>query len=156
MIQKSVTNFLLLAMLFTSVACSKKKEIVEPRFTVEELTALAHNATVSSEKGEEAIQFSDYAPGVNKAESKSFRFERLVFYAIKFETTEEARSEAQRLNQYYARNWLFDRVEGEPLLEDFVITTFQAKNPNRQIQRKPKVSHPEQSGHHGDAAPAAH
>lgn len=156
MILKMMKNFLWLVVLLTSVACSKKKEIVEPRYTVEELTALAHNATVSSEKGEEAIQFSDYAPGVNRVESKSFRYERLVFYAIKFETTEEARSEAVRLNQYYARNWLFDRVEGEPLLEDYVITTFQAKNPNRQIQRKPKVSHPEQGAHHGDAAPAVH
>lgn len=148
--------FLVAALLVTCSACSKKKEVVEPRYTVEELTALAHGATATSEKGEEAIQFSDYAPGVNKVESKSFRYERLVFYAIKFETTEEARSEAVRLNQYYARNWLFDRVEGEPILEDYVITTFQAANPNRQIQRKPKAAHSEKSGHHSEAAPAHH
>ena len=60
------------------------------------------------------------------------------------------KKEAERLNQYYARNWLFDRVEGEPILEDYVITHFKATNPNREIQRKPKVEAHGEHGEHGE------
>lgn len=142
---------LLMLSLLIFCACSKKQDHAESKYTSEELLALAHEASVSNEKGEDAIKFSDYAPGVDKLESKSFRYQRLVFYAIKFESTDEAKSEAMRLNQYYSRNWLFDRVEGEPVLEDYVITAFKAQNPNRKIQRKPK-----KPNGHGDGQGEAH
>jgi hypothetical protein len=60
-----------------------------------------------------------------------------------------------RLNQYYSRNWLFDRTEGEPVLEDFVINNFGATNPNRRLQRKAKASPKAENTEH-KAAPAAH
>jgi len=150
-------KWFLLITLVACFSCSKKQENTGPKYTAEEFLALSHEASVTNEKGEDAIKFSDYSPGVNKLDSKTFRYNRLVFFAIAFETEEEAKSEAKRLNQYYSRNWLFDRVEGEPVLEDYVISTFNAQNPNRSVQRRPKKA----QGHgeaHGEAhaAPAHH
>lgn len=132
------------------VSCSKKASNVDLKYTAEEMTSLLHEASLNSEKGESALNFSDYAPGANHVESKSLKYQRLAFFAISFETSEQARVEALRLNQYYARNWLFDRVEGEPVLEDYVIKTFKAINPNKQIQRVPKDNQKQ------DATPAHH
>lgn len=128
-------------------SCSKKKEVVELKYTLEEFNHLAHET--SNESGSKGPNFSEYSPGVNLLESKALVYKRLPFYAVSFEHVEQARLEALRLNQYYSRNWLFDRVEGEPILEDYVIKTFQAINPRRKTQRIPKTEAHE-------AAPSAH
>ncbi|MDO9181739.1 MAG: hypothetical protein Q7U04_04995 [Bacteriovorax sp.] len=147
--------FFALILISTLFACSKKAEKVELKYSVEEIANLAHEASPSNEKGEDGLQFSDYAPGVNRLESKALMIKHLTFFAVSFQTTEEARSEAIRLNQYWARNWLFDRVEGEPILEDYVIETFKAINPKRKIQRIPKKHEATHEAVH-EAAPAHH
>ncbi len=144
----------LIILLFSFASCSKKKEVVSLKYTQEEFMKLASEASLSNEKGD-GIKFSDYSPGVNTLESKALMFNRLVFFAIEFETEEQAKNEALRLNQYYSRNWLFDRVEGEPVLEDFVIEKFKAINPKRTIQRVPKKhedTHGETPGETHEAA----
>lgn len=126
--------------IFTSLlfSCSKKKEVVELKYSLIEFDLLAHEAFPTHEKADE-LKLADYAPGVRPQESKALVYKRLPFFAVSFETVDQARAEALRLNQYYARNWLFDRVEGEPILEDYVIETFHAINPRRKIQRSPKI-----------------
>lgn len=152
---KKLCILFILLTLSTSLlfSCSKKKEVVELKYTVEEFTHLAHET--SNESGSKGPNFSEYAPGVKPIESKALVYKRLPFYAVSFEHVEQARLEALRLNQYYARNWLFDRVEGEPILEDYVIKTFHAINPKRKIQRIPK---PEAAAHGEahEALPSAH
>ncbi|MGZ3807229.1 MAG: hypothetical protein ACXVCE_04025 [Bacteriovorax sp.] len=133
-------------------SCSKKVQKAELKYTAEEFTALAHEASSSPEKGEDGIKFSDYSPGVNKLESKALMYKDLPFFAVEFESEEQARNEALRLNQYYSRNWLFDRVEGEPVLEDYVIETFKATNPQRKVKRVPRKL-PDQSHLGEEAAP---
>jgi len=140
------------------MGCSKKQSSIEPRYTALEFMSLAHEAQPSHEKGEEALKLSDYADGVNRIDSTTLKFNRLVFFAVEFESTAQALAEAKRLNQYYSRNWLLDRVEGEPILEDYVIKTFNAVNPNRKIQRVPKKDEGHSEGHsethaqsHGEA-----
>lgn len=140
--------FLIVVTLILLGACSKKAD--PDKFTVEEFNALSHEAKPTFAKGDE-LHLSDYASGVNHKESRALSYQNLSFFAIAFETKEQAQAEALRLNQYYARNWLFDRVEGEPVLEDYVIHTFKAQNPKRRIQRVPKkleaTSGPTKSGH---------
>ena len=160
-------SLLIILFLFSAVmACSKKAENPELKYTIDQFTNLAHETSPSKEKGEGALKFSDYAPGANHVESQALTYKRLTFFAISFDTPELAQAEALRLNQYCARNWLFDRVEGEPLLEDYVIETFKGINPKRKIQRVPK-KHVDEHEKHGEvqgegheanheAAPAAH
>lgn len=154
-------KLLILSLIFSSLlfSCSKKKEVVELKYSGEEFEQLAHETTPSHEKGADGLKLSDYGAGVDQHLSRALVYKRLAFFAVAFETGEQARAEALRLNQYYARNWLFDRVEGEPVLEDYVITTFKAINPKRVIQRVPKTQGSEHSTEHSSehsAAPAHH
>jgi hypothetical protein len=153
-------KFILLVMfLFSSFACSKKHEEQNLKYTLEEFNHLLDNSGAVPDKKVTSINFSDYGIGVGRTTSRAMEYQRLGFYAIEFETQSQAHSEAVRLNQYYSRNWLFDRTEGEPVLEDFVINTFGATNPNRRLQRKPKALPKVDKIDHssGEAkAPAAH
>lgn len=132
-------------------ACSKKRSEAELKYSIEEFTLLVHAASFKHEKEEMGLSFSDYNLGVNRLESRTLVYQRLIFFAISFENTNQAKAEALRLNQYYARNWLFDRVEGEPILEDYVIETFHATNPLRKIQRIPKGQSNAHGNTHGEA-----
>ncbi|MBC7427062.1 MAG: hypothetical protein H7336_00530 [Bacteriovorax sp.] len=108
------------------------------KYTPEEFDAImdTSGATPAKEKSAE-IDFTQYSPGVNKLTSRSLTYERLNFAVVEFETEKQARAEALRLNQYYSRNWLFDKVEGEPILEDLILVKFKAENPKRHLQRRP-------------------
>jgi len=134
MIKNLICVFLFTFVLFS---CSKKHEESKLKYTDEEFTHLINSSGAIIDKSATAINFSDYVPGVNKVSAKALSYERLQFYALEFESEVQARAEAMRLNQYYVRNWLFDRVEGEPILEDLVIVKFKAINPKKVIQRKP-------------------
>lgn len=121
----------------TLISCSKKHEDHGLKYTDEEFTHILNESGAMADKSGAAINFSDYVPGVNRVSAKTLSYEKLQFYALEFESEAQAKSEAMRLNQYYVRNWLFDRVEGEPILEDLVIIKFKAINPKRVVQRKP-------------------
>lgn len=145
-------KILIYSLLFSLVfACSKKHQEGE-KYTIEEFNALVAESGAQPDKTGTVITFSDYAPGVSRVNSKNLIYERLSFFALEFESEKEARDEAKRLNQYYSKNWLFDRVNGEPILEDFVIVKFHAIAPNRVTQRKP-IHTPAAASAHG--APAA-
>jgi hypothetical protein len=146
------TIILTSSLLLLLISCSKKVEVVELKYTALELEALLHASGPSHEKGK-GIVFSEYAPGANHLESKALAYEHLDYFIIGFETTREACNEALRLNQYCARNWLLDRVEGEPILEDYLIKELKAINPKRKIQRAPKHK---VEGHGESHAPAQH
>jgi hypothetical protein len=151
-------NFLIFLFVFAAFsACSKKAEKVELKYTTIEMDNLLHEASPSHEAGTAGLSLSDYAPGVNRVESKALMYQHLSFFIVAFDTGVEACAEARRLNQYCARNWLLDRVEGEPILEDYLIERLKAINPNRKIQRVPKKAisahgeehaQPESSAHH--------
>lgn len=138
----------------TLISCSKKHEDHGQKYTDEEFTHILNESGATVDKSGPAINFSDYVPGVNKVSAKSLSYEKLQFFALEFESETQAKAEAMRLNQYYSRNWLFDRVEGEPILEDLVIIKFKAINPKRVVQRKPvhiphKAKHPAGSAEGG-------
>jgi hypothetical protein len=146
-------NFVCVLLLgLTILSCTKKHEEPSLKYTDEEFTHLIGESGAAVDKSGPAINFSDYVPGVNKVSAKSLSYEHLQFYALEFESVEQARAEALRLNQYYSRNWLFDRVEGEPMLEDLVIIKFKAINPKRVVQRKPIHVPHKAEGAHGAGA----
>jgi hypothetical protein len=145
------TMFLLFLVLVLE-SCNKHSKVAELKYKIEEFDHLVNEATAVNPVGENAIPFHDYSPGVNKLNSRSLIYQRLKFYAVEFDSETTAHNEALRLNQYYSRNFLFDLVEGEPILEDYVIKTFGAINPNRAVQRAPKKAegHSEHSTEHSE------
>jgi hypothetical protein len=131
-------RFLIILFMFSAITGCSRNNKADLLYTSEQIDSLAFETKHTNEKNGGNIIFSDYNHGVNKQESKGLMYNRLTFFAICFESVEQASSEALRLNQYYSRNWLFDRVQGEPILEDYVIKTFKAINPNKKTQRAPK------------------
>lgn len=51
----------------------------------------------------------------------------ITVVALHYLTFEDAYRAARRINAYWFRNWVFDDVKGEPVLERFVIKAFDAK-----------------------------
>jgi hypothetical protein len=60
---------------------------------------------------------------------KRIKVRLIELIAIEFATEKDARNAAKAYDQYYARNWFFDEVKGEPVLEDFIKKVYDAKNP---------------------------
>ncbi|WP_044557516.1 hypothetical protein [Halobacteriovorax marinus] len=71
-----------------------------------------------------------HVDGCIKGSGKRIKVRLVELIAIEFESEKQARQAAKTYNQYYARNWFFDDVSGEPVLEDFVKDVFKASNPN--------------------------
>ncbi len=46
---------------------------------------------------------------------------------LEFSTPELAKREANRIKQFYFKNWVFDEVSNEPMLEHFVKKAFNAQ-----------------------------
>lgn len=46
---------------------------------------------------------------------------------LEFSTPELAKKEASRIKQFYFKNWVFDEVSDEPMLEHFVKKAFNAQ-----------------------------
>ena len=143
---------LILTLCMTIISgCTKKNVTPELKYTAEEFDLIINSTAATLDKNiDNAINFSDYSAEVDRSNSKALIYERLSFAALAFETQKQAKAEALRLNQYYARNWLFDKVEGEPILEDLIIVKFHAENPKRRTQRVPvnipPSAHPKKAG----------
>lgn len=149
---------LIIMTFFLFLGCSKKHNEHELSYTTEEFLAILDKTGATPDKdNSRAINFSEFSLGVNRINSRPLVYQRLFFSVLEFETVEQAKNEALRLNQYYSRNWLFDKVDGEPILEDMIILQFNAKNPNKRIQRMPLK--PKSDSHHdsqGEAKASSH
>ncbi|MCK5884593.1 MAG: hypothetical protein KAG61_12955 [Bacteriovoracaceae bacterium] len=73
------------------------------------------------------IQCRDYPPGCLRGMQAKLR--RVLITAVEFKNEEAAKKAAFHINQFYARNWVFDDVTGEPVLESFVRQAFGAIRP---------------------------
>jgi len=69
------------------------------------------------------------AKGCIKGSGKRIKVRLVDLIAIEFDTEENAKEAARTYNQYYAKNWFFDDVRGEPVLESFIKEVYDAKNP---------------------------
>ncbi|MBT5093275.1 MAG: hypothetical protein HOM21_03470, partial [Halobacteriovoraceae bacterium] len=65
------------------------------------------------------ILCENYGEGCIKGSGKRILVRRVELITVQFESMEQARAEAKRLNQWYVRNWLLDDVTKEPVLENF-------------------------------------
>lgn len=110
-----------------AASCSK-----ELRYTKEELFALAREgdpgmSLVLPGSMSEGINCSDYTPSCQSAHI--VKVKNLDMFALEYMTEEEARSAARKIKGYCLRNWVFDDVTGEPVLERFVVEVLKAKKP---------------------------
>lgn len=80
------------------------------------------------------VKCSEYGDGC--VSGKFIKIHRLVFPAVEFETSEAACKSAFNIDQYCYKNWVFDDVVGEPILERYIKKTFKAKRPAKIIEKK--------------------
>ena len=76
------------------------------------------------------IVCKNYGPGCVAGSGKRIKFKGVEFIVLMFQSTKQAKAEAYRLNQFYSRNWLFDEVTGEPIVESFLRRVYDVKNPH--------------------------
>lgn len=116
---------LLMSLLFAS--CSK-----ELKYSKEEIYRLAVSADPTTtfllpDKMNEGITCDQYTEGCLGAHM--VQVQKLDFIAVEFMTEEQARFAAKKYRGFYARNWFFDDVSGEPKLERFMSESLKAQRP---------------------------
>ena len=116
--------------LIISSSCTK-----ESRYSSSEMWKLAFKADPSIElilitEPTKRILCENYqAKGCIFGSGKRIKVRLVELIAIEFATETDARNAAKTYNQYYAKNWFFDEVKGEPVLESFIKNVYGAKNP---------------------------
>ncbi len=78
-----------------------------------------------------SLSCDHYFEGCIKNSPKRFKIRLVEMVVVQFHNSGYACKAALKLNQYYTRNWLFDDVTDEPVLEDFVKKVWDAKNPKK-------------------------
>jgi hypothetical protein len=117
---------LLLILLLLLLACSDEPN---PTYMKSELIKLGK----ASDKTFKVILPKDLSSGIKCSEyglscSGAFtvQVQGIYMVAVEFTYAKDAQEMARVLNQYHARNWMFDDVKGEPVLIHFITKTLGA------------------------------
>jgi hypothetical protein len=99
------------------VGCEEK----EPRYSKEDLLRLTPSEgddrmeTVLGQSVTDIIPCSNYGEGCLSVHR--FKSRRLEYIAVEFSSIAQAQASARKIRAWTARNWLFDDVYKEPMLE---------------------------------------
>jgi hypothetical protein len=121
--------FLAFLALFLSFSCSKK---IEPT-PYEQVYEMARKFDetiyeVMIIDNHKRVICENYGLGCLEGTGKRWMVRTIELPIIGFENEELAKKEAIRLNQYYYKNWLFDEIKDEPVLESFVKEVYKIKS----------------------------
>lgn len=124
--------FSLIFCLFLLFGCTGEKK----RYSATELwfKALKFDETIEQvpipqHEAHRRILCQNYGDGCVPGSGKRILIRKVELIAVEFIDEEHAKAEALRLNGYFFKNWFFDDVTGEPVLESFVKEAFGAQNP---------------------------
>lgn len=127
---KVLIVFLFISLL--ALSCSKE----ESRYSTTEMWMMANKVDpnvylvpIPNHEGHRRILCENYGPGCLEGSGRRIMVRKVELIAIEFENTTAAREQALKINQWHAKNWLFDDVTNEPVLESFVKQAFNAVNP---------------------------
>lgn len=119
---------------FLVVACSCDTEILPQRQLLRMAEAEDPNTEVIlPEDMTKGIKCSDYGPGCQSG--RILRIRNVDIVLLEFNNKTSARNEALRIDQYYVKNWVFDDVTGEPVVEHFIRKVYNASRPS--VDEKP-------------------
>lgn len=126
-----MAKILLLTILLSLSSCSKEK-----RYSASEMWKMAQakdpniELIIVTDPARRILCENYHVKGCIKGTGKRIKIRLVELIAIEFDTEANARAAALAYNQYYARNWFFDDVNGEPVLESFVKEVYDAKIPS--------------------------
>lgn len=121
--------------LIASCSCSKEEELMGPSEMWN--TAVKFDPKIelvfvsdTPEGRARRVLCSQYRKeGCTDGSGKRIKVRLVELLVIQYEHVNLACLAAQEIGQWYAYNWLFDDVTNEPVLEDFVVKAFGAKQP---------------------------
>jgi len=122
---------LIALVILSSCSCSKEEKTYSPT----EMWFIAQKADpsiilVPITDPEKRILCENYpTDGCVIGSGKRILVLKVELISIQYETVQQARAAAFKLDQWYAGNWMFDDVTNEPVLESFVQKVFDAKRP---------------------------
>lgn len=121
-----ILPYIAILSIFTA-SCTK-----ELKYSKEELLSLAQKGEPSVEyilpkSINEGISCSNYSEGC--LSGHTVKVKSLEMIAVEFQNEEQAKYGAKKIRGFYSRNWVFDDVTGEPILEEFVSRVLNAKKP---------------------------
>lgn len=79
------------------------------------------------DKDHPAVDCNFYGPGC--INGTYVRIRGIEIHVIQYTDEDSARRAATRFNAFYRYNWLFEEIQNEPILQDFVKTQYKAKRP---------------------------
>lgn len=115
-----------MAFLFVSCSCSEKK----PIWTKEQMLGFAREADPNmkikiGDLSKTLVDCRDYTPVCRTGYRVVIK--NLMFNALEYNKPEDALVAAKRIRGYYSRNWVFDEVRGEPVLERIIKNNLKGK-----------------------------
>lgn len=113
-------------------ACSKKEELYTPQdmfFMAYNFDNTIEEVKIGVSESNRSLKCEDYPDGCIPGSPKRFKVRLVEMIVVQYFTRKKACLAAFKLNQYYSRNWLFDDVTSEPVLESFVDQVYSAKKP---------------------------
>ena len=126
--------------LFLLSSCSCEKE---RKYTAREMWSIAKKVdpnielvSISNNNPGKRILCKNYGPKCIKGSGRRILVNMVELIVVAFENEAAARTEALRIGQWYAYNWVFDDVRDEPVLEAFVKKAFEAKDAKAQWELK--------------------
>jgi hypothetical protein len=123
---------LLLSCFLVLSGCSSKDEEI---YSQPELWSIATKADKNIEIilpnsiAEGIVCDRDYRGFEGCLSGRFVKLRKVKAIILEFQNSDQAKRAAYHLDQYYAKNWVFDEVRDEPVLESFVKSTFNAKRP---------------------------
>lgn len=117
----------LLALSILSASCTKELKYTKEQLLFKALKADPSVSIVLPKSMTEGVNCSDYSEGCLSAHI--VKVKDLEFIGVEFMTEADAIFAAKKFRGYYTRNWLWDDVTGEPILEKFVTEHLEAKKP---------------------------
>ena len=127
---KTCLFFILISLMITSCSCEKERLFTEREmwYKAKKQDPKVELVAISNSQIEKRILCKNYGPKCIKRSGRRILVSTVELIAVGFETEAAARTEALRIGQWYAYNWVFDDVSNEPVLIDFIQKAFNAKN----------------------------
>lgn len=130
-----ILTFIISAALLTGCSCSKEEEtwgqveMWKMAYSKEPTIELVFTPDTPEGRARRVLCQQYRAEGCVEGSGKRIRVRLVEILVVQYEKQQQACLAALAINQWYARNWLFDDVTNEPVLIDFVKNVFRAKKP---------------------------
>ncbi len=112
---------------FFLLGCTKELKYTKEQLYSKALKADSSTSFVLPKNLSDGVQCTEYTEGC--VAGHNVQVQKLDFIAVEFMNEAQAKHAAKKVRGYYSRNWLFDDVAGEPILERFVTEHLEAKKP---------------------------